>query len=55
MLFLNDRDIAMYFYRDCNQLDIFKKYKNSDLINISDILKELIVLQLTQNIGNNKF
>ena len=34
----------MYFYRDCNQLDIFKKYKNSNLINISDIVKELIVL-----------
>ena len=43
-LFLNNRDIAMYFYRDCNQLNIFKEYKNNDLKNIAEVVKEIIIL-----------
>ncbi len=43
-LFLNNRDIAMYFYRDCNQLNIFKEYKNNDLKNIADVVKQIIIL-----------
>ena len=43
-LFLNNRDIAKYFYRNCNQLDIFKKYKNNKLKNISEVVKEIIIL-----------
>ena len=43
-LFLNNRDIAMYYYRDCNQLDIFKEYKNNNLKNIAEVVKEIIIL-----------
>ena len=43
-LFLNNRDIAMYYYRDCNQLNIFKEFKNNDLKNIADVVKEIIIL-----------
>lgn len=43
-LFSNNRDIAIYFYRDCSQLDIFKEYKNNHLKNIKDVVKEIIIL-----------
>ena len=43
-LFINNRDIAMYYYRDCNQLNIFKEFKNNDLKNIADVVKEIIIL-----------
>ena len=43
-LFLNNRDIAIYFYRDCNQLEIFKEYKNIYLKNISEVVNEIIIL-----------
>ena len=43
-LFLNKRDIAKYYYRDCNQLKIFKEYKNDNLKNIAEVLKEIIIL-----------
>ena len=42
-LFLNNRDIAIYFYRDCNQLEIFSEYKNMDL-NIAEVVNEIIIL-----------
>ena len=34
----------MYYYRDCNQLDIFKEYKNNNLKNIAEVVKEIIIL-----------
>ena len=43
-LFLNNRDIAIYFYRDCNQLEIFSEYKNMDLTNIAEVVNEIIIL-----------
>ena len=43
-LFLNNRDIAIYFYRNCNQLDIFKEYKNENLKNINEVVNEIIIL-----------
>ena len=43
-LFLNNRDIAIYFYRDCNQLEIFREYKNMDLTNIAEVVNEIIIL-----------
>ena len=43
-MFLNKRDIAKYYYRDCNQLKIFKEYKNDNLKNIAEVLKEIIIL-----------
>ncbi len=43
-LFLNNRDIAIYFYRDCNQLEIFSEYKNMDLTNIGEVVNEIIIL-----------
>ncbi|MBD1147249.1 DegT/DnrJ/EryC1/StrS aminotransferase family protein [Pelagibacterales bacterium SAG-MED31] len=43
-LFQNNRDIAIYFYRDCNQLEIFKEYKNYNLKNIAEVVKEIIIL-----------
>ena len=43
-LFLNNRDIAIYFYRNCNELDIFKKYRNNNLKNIVQVIKEIIIL-----------
>ena len=43
-LFLNNRDIAIYFYRDCNQLEIFSEYKNMELKNIAEVVNEIIIL-----------
>ena len=43
-LFLNNRDLAIYFYRDCNQLEIFSEYKNMDLTNIAEVVNEIIIL-----------
>ena len=43
-LFLNNRDLAIYFYRDCNQLEIFSEYKNNDLKNIAEVVNEIIIL-----------
>ena len=34
----------MYYYRDCNQLKIFKEYKNDNLKNIAEVVKEIIIL-----------
>ena len=42
-LFVNNRDIAKYFYRNCNELLIFSKYKKN-IENIKDVVKELIML-----------
>ena len=43
-LFLNNRDLAIYFYRNCNQLEIFSEYKNNDLKNIAEVVNEIIIL-----------
>jgi len=42
-LFKNDRDIAKYYYRNCNELKIFDQYKKN-LPNIKIIVKNLIML-----------
>ena len=35
----------IYFYRDCNQLEIFSEYKNNDLKkNIAEVVNEIIIL-----------
>ena len=61
-LFINNRDIAKYFYRNCNELLIFSKYKKN-IENIKDVVKELIMLptypgydkkQINQNIETIK-
>ena len=53
-LFLNNRDIAMYYYRDCNQLDIFKEYKNNNLKNIAEVVKEIILLPTYPKYNENQ-
>ena len=61
-MFVNNRDIAKYFYRNCNELLIFSKYKKN-IENIKDVVKELIMLptypgydkkQINQNIETIK-
>lgn len=43
-LFLNKRDIGFYFYRNCNEINFFKDYFNSKIINIKKINEQLIIL-----------
>ncbi len=43
-LFKNNRDLAKYFYRNCNDLEVFKKYKNNNLKNINEVVNEIIIL-----------
>ena len=42
-LFINNRDIAKYFYRNCNDLEVFSKYRKN-LQNIKEVVNELIML-----------
>tara|TARA_Y100000741_G_scaffold365103_1_gene359125 strand:+ start:823 stop:2064 length:1242 start_codon:yes stop_codon:yes gene_type:complete len=43
-LFENNRDLAIYFYRNCNDLNIFEKYKNKNLKVINEVINEIIIL-----------
>ena len=42
-LFINKRDIAKYFYRNCNSLKIYKKY-SKDLPLVAKVVDEIIIL-----------
>ena len=39
-----NRDLSFYFYRNCNDLEIFKFYKKNNLNNIEDIVSQVILL-----------
>ena len=43
-LFENNRDLAIYFYRNCNDLQIFSKYRDRNLKIIDEVVKEIIIL-----------
>ena len=51
-LFDNNRDLAKYYYRNCNNLKIFEKYKRNNLINIEKVVKEIIVLPTYPGYGD---
>ena len=53
-LFLNDRDIAIYFYRNCNELKIFKKYRNKNLNRIREVINEIILLPTYPSYGKQQ-
>ena len=39
-----NRDLSYYFYRNCNDLEIFKLYKRNNLNNIENIVSQVILL-----------
>ena len=43
-MFLNNRDIAHYFYRNCNDIEFFSKYFNPKINNIKMIVNNIILL-----------
>ena len=43
-MFLNNRDIAHYFYRNCNDLKCFSKYYNPEIKKIKLIVNNIILL-----------
>ena len=53
-LYENDRDLAIYFYRNCNELNIFKKYKNKELKNIREVVNNIILLPTYPHYGKNQ-
>ena len=53
-LYENDRDLAIYFYRNCNELNIFKKYKNKELKNIKEVVNNIILLPTYPHYGKNQ-
>ena len=42
--YLHKRDLAIYFYRNCNELKFYKEYQSFNIINIKKINNELIIL-----------
>lgn len=53
-LFENDRDIAIYFYRNCNELKIFQKYKNENLNIIREVVNDIILLPTYPSYGKHQ-
>ena len=51
-LFKNNYDSSKYFYRNCNELKIFKKYKQ-DCKNIEVFVKQLIFLPIHHRVSKN--
>jgi len=43
-MFLNNRDIAHYFYRNCNDIKFFSKYFNPEIKKIKLIVNNIILL-----------
>ena len=43
-MFLNNRDIAHYFYRNCNDIKFFAKYFNPEIKKIKLIVNNIILL-----------
>jgi len=43
-MFLNNRDIAHYFYRNCNDINFFSKYFNPEIKKIKLIVNNIILL-----------
>jgi len=43
-MFLNNRDIAYYFYRNCNNIKFFSKYFNPEIKKIKLIVNNIILL-----------
>ena len=53
-LFINNADLAKYYYRNCNNLKIFKEYKTNNLINIEKVVNEIIVLPTYPRYGEKQ-
>ena len=53
-LYENDRDLAIYFYRNCNELKIFQKFKNENLSIIKEVINDIILLPTYPNYGKNQ-
>jgi len=43
-MFVNNRDIAHYFYRNCNDIEFFSSYFNPNISNIKMIVDNIILL-----------
>ena len=52
-MFKNNRDIAKYFYRNCNELDIFDQYKNGLPI-IKEVVNDLVILPTYPKYSKNQ-
>ena len=53
-LYENNRDVAIYFYRNCNELKIFEKYKNKNLKKIREVVNDIILLPTYPMYGKNQ-
>ena len=53
-LFENDRDIAVYFYRNCNELEIFQKYRDENLNIIREVVNDIILLPTYPSYGKQQ-
>ncbi len=53
-LYENNRDVAIYFYRNCNELTIFEKYKNKNLKIIGEVVNDIILLPTYPKYGINQ-
>lgn len=53
-LFINNADLTKYYYRNCNDLTIFKEYKINNLINIEKVVNEIIVLPTYPRYGEEQ-
>jgi perosamine synthetase len=43
-MFMNNRDVAHYFYRNCNDIKFFSRYYNPKIFNIKIIVNNIILL-----------
>ena len=53
-LFDNNRDVAIYFYRNCNELKIFQKYRNKNLNRIKEVVNDIILLPTYPKYGKDQ-
>jgi len=53
-LFKNNRDIAIYFYRNCNELEIFQNYRNEKLTKIKEVVNDIILLPTYPSYGKDQ-
>lgn len=53
-LYENNRDVAIYFYRNCNEIKIFRKYRNKNLNRIREVVDDIILLPTYPKYGKNQ-
>lgn len=49
-----NRDLSFYFYRNCNDLEIFKLYRKNNLNNIKNIVSQVILLPCYPKYSNKE-